>query len=53
MTENKYNINEIGLMVGYNTISAFSEIFKRVTGIRPSDYMAKITKYKNSDLKKA
>lgn len=46
MSENNYTILEIAIRVGYNELSSFSNIFTRVTGIRPSIYMAKINGYK-------
>ncbi|MGJ1439319.1 MULTISPECIES: AraC family transcriptional regulator [Sphingobacterium] len=46
MSENSYSILEIAMRVGYNELSSFSNIFTRVTGIRPSIYMAKINEYK-------
>ena len=46
MSENNYSILEIAMRVGYNELSSFSNIFTRVTGIRPSIYMAKINGYK-------
>lgn len=47
MSENSYSILEIAMRVGYNELSSFSNIFTRVTGIRPSVYMSKINEYKN------
>ncbi|CAM3565261.1 helix-turn-helix domain-containing protein [Sphingobacterium prati] len=47
MAENTYSILEIAMRVGYNELSSFSNIFTRVTGIRPSVYMSKINEYKN------
>lgn len=41
MAENKYNVYEIALQVGYSSLSAFSTIFYNVVGIRPAEYMAK------------
>lgn len=52
MNENKYNIYEISLKVGYNSLSTFSNVFKRIMGIRPIDYLSNTTKYKEGDLKK-
>ncbi|WP_398454504.1 AraC family transcriptional regulator [Sphingobacterium thalpophilum] len=46
MSENSYSIFEIAFRVGYNELSSFSNIFTRVTGIRPSVYMSKINAYK-------
>ena len=47
MAENNYSILEIAMRIGYNELSSFSNIFTRVTGIRPSVYMSKINEYKN------
>ncbi|MDH6253990.1 AraC-like DNA-binding protein [Chryseobacterium sp. H1D6B] len=38
MLEGKYNMYEIAMMVGYNSLSSFSTIFKKVIGIPPSEY---------------
>jgi len=40
--ENKYNMYEIAMLVGYNSLSSFSTIFLKVCGIRPTDYAKKI-----------
>lgn len=45
MTAHKYSILEIALAVGYTELSSFSNIFYRVTGVRPSIYMAKLESY--------
>jgi AraC-like DNA-binding protein len=37
ITEDK-NISEAGFGVGYNDLSYFSKIFKRIEGVTPSDY---------------
>jgi YesN/AraC family two-component response regulator len=34
----KYKIYEISAMVGYSTVQYFSSIFKKATGVSPSDY---------------
>lgn len=47
MAENTYSILEIAMRIGYSELSSFSNIFTRVTGIRPSVYMSKINEYKN------
>jgi len=46
MAEDRYSLLEIAIAVGYTDLSSFSNIFQRVTGIRPSIYMAKINAYK-------
>ncbi|MEN2435291.1 helix-turn-helix domain-containing protein [Weeksellaceae bacterium A-14] len=38
LSEKKYNIYEVAMMVGYNTLSAFSNVFKTVLGISPKVY---------------
>lgn len=35
---NKYNMYEIALLVGYQSLSSFSTIFLKVFGMRPTDY---------------
>ncbi|SHG04894.1 AraC-type DNA-binding protein [Chryseobacterium sp. OV279] len=42
MMEGKYNMYEIAMMVGYNSLSSFSNIFKKVIGIPPSEYQQKL-----------
>jgi len=42
MGEEKYNMYEIAMLVGYNSLSSFSNIFKRVTGISPTDYQQRL-----------
>ncbi|WP_267402890.1 MULTISPECIES: AraC family transcriptional regulator [unclassified Chryseobacterium] len=42
MLEGKYNMYEIAMMVGYNSLSSFSNIFKKVIGIPPTEYMHKL-----------
>lgn len=46
MAEHQYSINEIAFKVGYNSLSSFSNIFFRVLGIRPGEYMARTNAYK-------
>lgn len=36
--EGSLNIGEIAMLLGYNSFSYFSEVFKRVTGVLPKDY---------------
>lgn len=36
--EGKYNISEISLLTGFNTLSHFSTSFKRQFGVAPSDF---------------
>ncbi|MEF9478075.1 helix-turn-helix transcriptional regulator [Chryseobacterium sp. 1B4] len=42
MLEGKYNMYEIAMMVGYNSLSSFSNIFKKVIGIAPTEYQHKL-----------
>ncbi|WP_419870689.1 AraC family transcriptional regulator [Chryseobacterium sp. CT-SW4] len=42
MLEGKYNMYEIAMMVGYNSLSSFSNIFKKVIGIPPTEYYHKL-----------
>jgi len=42
MLEGKYNMYEIAMMVGYNSLSSFSNIFKKVIGLAPSEYQQKL-----------
>jgi AraC-like DNA-binding protein len=42
MLEGKYNMYEIAMMVGYNSLSSFSNIFKKVIGIPPTEYQQKL-----------
>lgn len=35
------NINEIALLVGYNSLPTFSNTFKKIIGVRPSEYIKK------------
>lgn len=44
MAENKLSISEISMAVGYSSLSAFSNIFERVIGLRPSEFLAKAVK---------
>ncbi len=38
LKEGKYNISEISLLTGFNTLSHFSTSFKKQFGVTPSDY---------------
>ncbi|QCX53642.1 helix-turn-helix transcriptional regulator [Elizabethkingia sp. JS20170427COW] len=44
MASTNLSIFEISLLVGYSSLSSFSNIFYRVIGIRPQEYMKSITK---------
>lgn len=38
IAENNYNMYEIAMLVGYNSLSSFSNVFQKVAGIRPTEY---------------
>lgn len=40
--ENDKSLSEIAYMLGYNNISAFSNIFAQLTGMRPSDFLKQL-----------
>lgn len=44
IADNKYNMYEIAMLVGYNSLSSFSNIFLKVTGIRPTEFAQMINK---------
>lgn len=44
MSENKLNVYEVAIKVGFISLSAFSNIFLRIMGIRPQDYINKLKK---------
>jgi transcriptional regulator GlxA family with amidase domain len=39
LAENNMNINMVAASVGYESITAFSNVFLRFTGLRPSEYI--------------
>ncbi|WP_313384509.1 AraC family transcriptional regulator [Chishuiella sp.] len=45
ISKNQFNMYEIAMLVGYNSLSSFSNVFYKVTGIRPTEY-SKITQKK-------
>ncbi|GGE90555.1 AraC-like ligand binding domain-containing protein [Chishuiella changwenlii] len=47
IAENQYNMYEIAMMIGYNSLSAYSNIFYKVVGVRPSEYAQMLNKRKN------
>ena len=46
IAENKYNMYEIAMLVGYNSLSSFSNIFLKVSGIRPTEFTQMLQKKK-------
>ena len=42
LAEKNSNVNLVALKVGYESLTAFSNIFMRFTGVRPSDYIKNI-----------
>ena len=42
IAENKYNMYEIAMLVGYNSLSTFSNIFYKILNMRPTEYQQKI-----------
>jgi AraC-like DNA-binding protein len=47
IAENKYNMYEVAMMVGYHSLSSFSNIFFKITGIRPTEYLHLLSKNKS------
>lgn len=41
IAEDKHTVSEIAMAVGYTSLSAFSNVFERVVGIRPSEFMVR------------
>ena len=42
LAEKKLNVNLVASKVGYESVTAFSNIFTRFTGVRPADYIKNI-----------
>lgn len=42
IAENKYNMYEVAMLVGYNSLSTFSNIFHKVLNMRPTEYQQMI-----------
>lgn len=42
IAENKYNMYEITMLVGYNSLSTFNNIFFKVLNMRPTEYQQMI-----------
>ena len=42
IAENKYNMYEVAMLVGYNSLSTFSNIFFKVLNMRPTEYQQMI-----------
>jgi len=47
ISEKKYNMYEIAILVGYNSLSTFSNIFQKVLSMRPTDYQQMIDNRKD------
>ena len=43
LSDNKMNISEISVACGFETAINFNRIFKRQTGITPTEYRKKMT----------
>ena len=43
LSDDKMNISEISVACGFETVIHFNRIFKRQTGITPTEYRKKIT----------
>jgi two-component system, response regulator YesN len=41
LKRNNFSVSQVGCMVGYETPDAFMKVFKKVTGMRPSEYRAR------------
>ena len=41
LSTNKYKVYEVSYMVGYNDTKYFSQVFKKVNGISPNDFLNK------------
>lgn len=44
IAEKKYNMLEVALRVGYGSLSAFSTLFLKITGMRPTEYAQLLNK---------
>lgn len=44
IAENKYNMYEVAMLVGYSSLSSFSNIFHKILNMRPTDYAQMILK---------
>lgn len=42
------NVNEIAMEVGYEDISFFRKVFKRITGLRPREYQSRFSGHSNA-----
>lgn len=42
IAEDKYNMHEIAMLVGYGSLSTFSNIFFKILQMRPTEYHAYI-----------
>src|SRR5690606_38531752 len=49
IAENKYNMLQVALNVGYSSLSSFSNVFLKITGVRPTDYAKMLHRYYKLD----
>lgn len=47
IAQNQYNMYEVAMMVGYGSLSSFSTVFHKITGIRPTEYAQIVATRKN------
>ncbi|HBG76970.1 MAG TPA: AraC family transcriptional regulator, partial [Clostridiales bacterium] len=40
--EERYNFTEVSEMLGFSTIHYFSNVFKKTTGMTPSEYICSV-----------
>ena len=52
LLENKYRINEICYMVGFNNPSYFSKCFQKQFGVKPLDFINNQKKYESDNIKR-
>ncbi|NDV58493.1 hybrid sensor histidine kinase/response regulator transcription factor [Bacteroides sp. 519] len=50
LSENKYRINEISYMVGFNNPSYFSKCFLKQFGVKPNEFLKKTNNLANEDI---
>lgn len=44
IAEKQHNMYQIAVMIGYSSLTAFSNVFQKISGIRPTDYAKLINK---------